>query len=69
MNKLSITIPARRKALGLTQEELAKSVSTSAGTIGFIETGDRIPSVALLIKIADKLDCSIDELLGREKRG
>lgn len=68
MNKLSITIPARRKALGLTQEELAKSVGTSMATIGFIETGDRIPSVALLTKIADKLDSSVDDLLGRENR-
>lgn len=48
------------------QQELAKRVGVSKATICNIETGVKIPSVAVLVRIADTLHCSVDELLGRK---
>ncbi len=53
-----------RKAKGLTQDELANSVGLKS--LGKIETGVSNPSLEVLIKIADVLEVSLDELLGRE---
>jgi transcriptional regulator with XRE-family HTH domain len=49
------TLVARRKALGITQEVLARKVGRTNGAIGNIERGSLLPSAALLDRIADVL--------------
>ena len=61
MNRLKIL----RKARNLTQEELAKRITTSRSNIANYENYLNFPSVEILIKLADFFNCSTDYLLGR----
>ncbi|ANB55809.1 immunity repressor protein [Anoxybacillus sp. B7M1] len=54
-----------RKAKKLTQEELAKIVNTTKGTISNYENGHSTPSNEMLSLLADALDTTTDYLLGR----
>lgn len=54
-------IQKRRKALKLTQEELAFKVAISRAYIGYIEQGRNIPSLELLQKIANTLKVPLRE--------
>jgi len=56
---------AARKARGLSQEELAKFVNTTKGTISNYENGYSTPSNEMLLKLADVLNTTTDYLLGR----
>ncbi len=58
----------RRKRLeyDLTQLELAKRIGVSKAMIGYYEQGIKLPSIPSLIKLADTLHCSVDELLDRK---
>jgi transcriptional regulator with XRE-family HTH domain len=49
----------------LTQEELSKILSINRSTLANYEAGTREPNFALLIKIADYFNVSLDYLLGR----
>src|SRR5690349_2156659 len=51
----------RRKALDLTQDELALRVGCALGTIKKIETDERRPSKQLAERLADLLDISTDQ--------
>ena len=51
---------------GLTQAELGKLVGASQRMINYYEVHGVSPSPALLVKIADALDVSLDELFGRK---
>jgi phage repressor protein C with HTH and peptisase S24 domain len=55
-------VKARREALRLSQEELARKVGVTRGTIQRYEAGD-IPKGDNMILIAEALDCSVDWLL------
>lgn len=57
-----------RLAKGLTQAELAKLVGASQRMINYYEVHGVSPAPELLVKIADALDVSIDELFGRKPR-
>ena len=51
---------------GLSLRELAKEVGTSPSTLHRIEQGQRDQvSFGLMIRIADALGCTLDELAGR----
>lgn len=52
----------RRKALGMTQRELAEKLFVNRAAIAMWETGAALPRAALLPTIAKLLQCSIDEL-------
>lgn len=54
-----------REAMGVSQEELAAAAGVSQGAISMIENGTRKPSYDVLLKIAVKLDCLVDELIDR----
>ena len=54
-----------REAMGVTQEELATAAGISQGAISMIENGTRKPSYDVLLKVAVKLDCLVDELIDR----
>lgn len=55
-----------RLAKGLTQAELAKLAGASQRMINYYEVHGVSPPPELLVKIADALDVSIDELFGRK---
>lgn len=60
---LGAAITAHRKALGLTQAELAERAGISTAFIGHIERGSRIPSLATMVAIADALSTPLDALI------
>ena len=58
-----------RKALGLSQEELAKQCGVSRQTVNVIENNKYDPTLALAFQLAGALDTTVDALfLGGEKR-
>ncbi len=54
-----------RKERGVSQIKLAIDLDTSQNCISRYETGERQADYAMLIKLADYFDVSIDYLLGR----
>ena len=56
----------RRKALGLSQEELAAQIGVSRQAVSKWETGDVVPDLNRLLALAEALDTSLDALCGRE---
>ena len=48
---------------GISQEELAHRSGQSRTGMGFLETGKRWPRLDTLLKVADGLNISVDELL------
>lgn len=58
-------IKSRRKELNITQKELSKGICTQS-QISKIEKNEIIPLSNLLISIADKLNISIDQLVGHK---
>ena len=65
MDKVYSNIKLRRKALGLSQEDLAKKVGyTDRSSIAKIETGAVDISLGTLKKLASALDTTVIELLG-----
>lgn len=52
-----------RQAKKLTQIEIAKELGVSHTTVSMWETGAALPRAGKLIKLADILDCTVDELL------
>lgn len=53
----------------LTQSSLARKAGLPAATISHFETGFRFPTAATLTKLAEALEVSVDELLGRRDTG
>ncbi len=50
---------------GLTQQKFADALGIALRTYQCYETGSRMPSYPIIMKIADILDVSVDYLLGR----
>jgi transcriptional regulator with XRE-family HTH domain len=66
---LAQNIRKLRKKKGLSQEKLARLADISTATLVKIEAGvAKEPTITTVIKIADALDISIDELIGRRKK-
>lgn len=62
-------LAARRKAVGLTQEQLGEGLAADGGNVGkgavsSWEVGRTVPSATQLPKICERLKCSADDLLG-----
>lgn len=53
--RISEVIREKRKAKGLTQEELAEKVGVSAGYIGQVERGELTPSLSVIAMLVDIL--------------
>ena len=64
--QFSEILTKRRKLLGITQDELAEKLDVSRQSISKWENGECMPEAEKLIKLADILDISLDELTGRE---
>lgn len=56
-----------RQDCNLTQEELAKKIDTSRSNIANYENNKNMPSIDVLSKLSEVLDCSIDYLLGKSE--
>ena len=54
-----------RKARGISQLKLAMDIDTSQNTISRYETGEREADYAMLIRLADYFQVSVDYLLER----
>lgn len=52
-------VAERRRALGLSQTELAGLVGTTQSAIARLEAGGRPPRIDTLLKIATALDCDL----------
>jgi putative transcriptional regulator len=51
-----------RTSAGLSRSELAKAVDVHYQTIGYIERGEYAPTLALALRLAEVLGCSVEEL-------
>ena len=63
---IGANIRARRRALGLNQEDLAGRLGLTQANISRIEASPRGPSGEMLIALAEALSCDVRELLGVE---
>lgn len=61
--KLSEMVKQRREERDITKAELAKLVGASPALITYIEDGTKIPSLALTVRLASALGCSLDYLV------
>lgn len=61
--RLGTNLKELRKMKGLTQEQLATKIRVSSTYIGFIEQGQRNPSLKTLDKIARVLSVKMTDLL------
>lgn len=59
-------IQNKRKALGLTQDQLATTLGVSIAAVSKWETGGAYPDITLLAPIARLLGVTVDDLLGFE---
>lgn len=61
-------IRERRKALGLTQEQLAEILGVTQGSVGQMEAGIRgkSPRLSTLRRLAAALEVSLEALIGDE---
>ena len=57
-------IAAIRKSLKLSQEKFGELVNVSQRTVAFWEAGSRTPSFSTLSDLSEKLNVSVDYLLG-----
>jgi transcriptional regulator with XRE-family HTH domain len=62
---LPAIVIAEREAQRLTQEQLAERAGIHVTTIGKIERGQQVPSLALLVMLAKALACPPEDLLRR----
>lgn len=55
-------VESRMNQLGLSVTKLAKNVGVTRGYIAFIIKGDRSPTLSVIIKIAQALQCRVIDL-------
>lgn len=60
MKKLGITIKERRKALSITQRELAVLAGVGINTLTKIERGEANPSLKVILSILNTLGLEMD---------
>lgn len=58
-----------RTLKGVTQREISNALGCAQTTYTHYEVGDREPSIAMLIKLADYFEVTLDELVGRTTNG
>lgn len=61
--RIGSNIRCKRKKLDLTIEEFSDFVDISSGFVGLIERGERGTSILNLIKIAEFLEITLDDLI------
>ena len=68
MVKSSNKIEYHMKKEGRTRSWLAEKCGIKTATLGFYMRGDRVPSKAVLILMAQALNCHIEDLLEKHVR-
>ena len=68
MNEFGEKISELRKGKSLTQEALARELDVTAQAVSKWERGESMPDIALLPKLAEVLEVSIDSLFGKEQK-
>lgn len=66
--KIGQFISEKRKALGLTQQELAEKLQITNKAVSKWETGDGMPDIQLLTPLAKELGVTVDEILNGEEK-
>lgn len=61
-DKLCNNLEERRRAAGLTQQELSIKAEVSRKSINAIENGVYVPSTVLALKISKTLNCKVEDL-------
>lgn len=61
---MRIMIAERRENLNLTQEQLAQELKTDRSTVAKWETGKSAPRIEMMIRLAEVLKCTPNDLLG-----
>jgi transcriptional regulator with XRE-family HTH domain len=61
--KFGAIVRALREERGLTQDQLAERAGVSATYIGFIERGDNVPTLTIILQVASALKVRPSELL------
>lgn len=64
--KLASKLTALRKENGITQDTLADFVGVSKASVSKWETGQSLPDITILPKLASYFNCTIDEMMGYE---
>jgi len=65
--RLGRTLKRLRTELGWTQAQLAETVEMSVNHVGYLERGERLPSVPMLVGLARVLGTTTAELLGEDE--
>lgn len=65
---LGARIASARKAQNLTQQQLADLIGIAQQTLAHYESGDRCFPASMLPRLAEKLDATVDELLGQPSK-
>ena len=60
--KLLNNLEELRKSAGFTQQELSVNAEVSRKSINAIENGIYIPSTVLALKIAETIECKVEDL-------
>lgn len=60
--RLARKIHKTRQEKGWTQERLAEKIGVSTTFIGYIETGQRIPNLKMIYKIANALGVKVKDI-------
>ena len=63
--RFGLRLQRLRELRNLTQAELGRRAVMAAASVSHFETGQRMPSLESLVKLADALEVSADVLLGR----
>jgi transcriptional regulator with XRE-family HTH domain len=66
-SRLSQNIAAQRRALGLTQAQLAERIGVDTETVSRFERGKHLPSLTTLERLAGVLLCTMADLLAEER--
>ena len=67
-NNIAEKLVNLRKMSGETQMEVAEACGITHVALGRYENGTRIPRAAILSKLADHFDVSVDSLMGKENK-
>lgn len=62
-----MNISKARKRSGMTQEDLAQRIGVNRATLSKYETGQIEPSISMLRKICNVLECSLQEIMSNEE--
>lgn len=69
INGLPEKLHAQRTKYGFSQRQVADKLGVSSSIISGYETGERTPSVEILLALSYLYKCSTDYLLGRQTSG